>query len=230
MSGVPDREFEDVNFTANDDTALHGWFFPAVSNRVFIVSHGNAGNISHRSRMGDFLNEELDVNVFMYDYRGYGRSEGEPSEEGTYSDIRGAYSYIRSRGYAPSDIFLLGQSLGSAIAVHLATEVPVGGIILEAPFTSVAAIARQIIHVPLDWVLQTRYDSLSKIPRLRILVAIIHAKADPVLPFELGRELFEAANQPKMFFQVDGEIHKGVIMALGLERLSELKAFLFDGR
>jgi fermentation-respiration switch protein FrsA (DUF1100 family) len=227
LSGAPESDFEDVRFVAGDGTPLHGWFIPSGSDRVLIVSHGNAGNISHRGSMGDFLKEELDVNVFMYDYRGYGLSEGEPSEEGTYSDIRGAYAYTRSLGYAPSNIYLMGQSLGSAIAVNLAAEEPVGGVILEAPFTSVHAIVRKIFHVPLGWVIRTRYDSVSKMSRIRVPVAVIHADGDPVLPIELGRELFEATNQPKSFFEIDGEIHEGAIMALGLERLNELKKFLF---
>ena len=230
LSGSPVNDFEDVRFTADDGTPLHGWFMPAGRNEVLIVSHGNAGNISHRGSMGDFLTDEFDVNVLMYDYRGYGRSDGEPSEEGTYSDIRGAYAYIRSRGYEPSDIYLMGQSLGSAIAVDLAAEEELGGIVLEAPFTNVAAIVRHVFHVPLDWIIRTRYDSLSKINRIRAPVAFIHATDDPVVPVELGRELFEAASAPKMFFEIEAEIHEGAIMALGLERLQELRDFLFEER
>ncbi len=225
--GSPSSPHDDVYFEARDGTRLHGWFLPHGAGRVLIVSHGNGGNIGHRREMADFLRQELEIDVFAYDYRGYGNSDGSPSEEGTYSDIRGAYDYARSRGYAPEKIYLMGQSLGTAVSVDLASEERVGGLILEAPLTSVAGVARRIFGLPMGWILRTRYDSIGKIGRIRFPIAIIHAQDDPVLPFDLGAELFDAANEPKLFFAVDGEVHEGAIMGLGLEKLGELKEFLF---
>lgn len=225
---TPRVVYEDVDFEAADGTRLHGWFIPAPGRSVLIVSHGNAGNIGHRASMADFLHEELQVSVFLYDYRGYGRSEGTPSEDGTYADIRGAYARMQSLGYGARDIFLLGQSLGTAVSVDLAAELEVGGVILEAPFTSVAGVARSLFYVPLDWLLGTQYDSLEKIARVRAPIAIVHARDDPIVAFDLGSALFDAAPEPKRFFAVDGEVHEGATMALGLGRLRELKDFVFD--
>jgi hypothetical protein len=191
------------------------------------MNHGNAGNISDRHEMGEYLAEELDVSVLMYDYRGYGKSEGQPSEEGTYSDIRGAYAYVRSRGYPPSTILVFGQSLGTAIAIDLAAHETVRAVILEAPFTSMGAVARRhAFGLPIDYILTTRYDSLSKAHAIRVPVAVIHANRDPVIPFELGMDLYREFPGPKRFFEVQGEIHEGALLALGVERTRELKEFV----
>jgi fermentation-respiration switch protein FrsA (DUF1100 family) len=148
LAGTPSVPFEDVSFTATDGTELHGWFIPADSQQVLIVSHGNAGNIGDRAVMGEFLLEEFGVNVFMYDYRGYGLSEGKPSEEGTYLDIRAAYQWVLDRGYAPPSIVLFGQSLGSAVTIDLASEAEVGGVIIEAGPTRIGDVVRRHFHVP----------------------------------------------------------------------------------
>ena len=229
LVGHPRLPYEDVFFRASDGVRLHGWFMPRQhTGAVVIVSHGNAGNISDRYEMGEYLTQELDVNVLMYDYRGYGMSEGEPSEEGTYSDIRGAYAYIRSRGYPPSMVFVFGQSLGTAIAIDLAAQETVGGIILEAPFTSVRALARHLTFgLPIDYLLTIRYDSLSKTDGIRAPVAVIHSRRDPVIPFALGMDLYQQLPGPKRFFEVQGEIHEGALLALGIERTRELKEFVF---
>jgi len=120
LVGAPSVPYEDVDFEAADGVALHGWWIPTDSARALIVSHGNAGNIGDRASMGEFLREEFGINVFMYDYRGFGQSQGRPTEDGLYADIRGAYRWIGDRGFAPEDIYLFGQSLGSAVAIDLA--------------------------------------------------------------------------------------------------------------
>jgi uncharacterized protein len=227
-AGMPAAPFEDVFFDAVDGTHLHGWWLPRPGAAgALILSHGNAGNISHRAVAGDFLREELGVNVLMYDYRGYGRSDGSPSEEGTYSDIRGAYSHVQSRGFKPESIILMGQSLGTAVTMDLAADENVGGVILEAPFTSVAGMARRFWwSLPVRSLLSTKYDSLSKISRVKSPIVFVHATGDPVVPYALGRELFEAANAPKQFFEVPADLHEGATMGLGLEAVKQLKALL----
>jgi uncharacterized protein len=228
MVAEPLGQFEDVFFEALDGTRLHGWWFPKNdAANALIVSHGNAGNISRRISMAEFLRNDLGVNVFYYDYRGYGRSEGEPSEAGTYSDAHGAYRHVRGRGFAPDSILLLGQSLGTAITVELAVSEKVAGVILEAPFTSVTAVASRFFwRLPIGLLMKTKYDSLAKISRLRVPIAIIHATEDPVIDYSFGRELFEAANPPKEFFEVRGEFHEGAIKGLGHDALQHLKTFL----
>lgn len=228
MVGTPTRPFEDAYIVAADKTQLHGWWLPVEgSRRAVIVSHGNAGNISHRTEMGDFLRGEFGMNVLMYDYRGYGKSEGAPSEAGTYADIRAAFEHVKKRGFEASSIVLMGQSLGTAVTVDLAAEQPVAGVILEAPFTSVAAVAKRLyFSLPLGYLLQTKYDSLSKIGRIRAPLAIVHAKRDPVIRFEFGRELFDAAAMPKQFFEIDSDLHEGAIIALGVEKAARLREFI----
>lgn len=151
--------------------------------------------------------------------------------EGTYSDIRGAYEHVRSRGFAPASIILMGQSLGTAVTVDLAATEMVGGIILEAPFTSITAVARKLYWpLPVSWLLSTKYDSLSKISQMQAPLAIVHATEDPVIAYAFGRELFEAANPPKEFFEVKGSVHEGAIMALRLAEIRKLHEFLFGVR
>lgn len=143
LSSSPQSPYEDVQFPAADGTMLHGWFLPFKdSNRVFIISHGNAGNIGYRSEMAQYVRQEFRADVLLYDYRGYGKSSGEPSEQGLYSDLKGALAYVRSRGYSARSVYLMGQSLGTAVTVDLASREPVAGIILEAPFTNVRGVAR----------------------------------------------------------------------------------------
>src|SRR5262249_41066216 len=138
LADSPHLPFENIYFNSADGTRLHGWLIPSKeSGRVFIISHGNAGNIGDRWEMGEFVNRSFQSSVFMYDYRGYGKSEGEPSEAGLYSDLRGALTFIRSRGYGNDAIYLIGQSLGTAVTVDIASKEHVAGIILEAPFPSI---------------------------------------------------------------------------------------------
>lgn len=230
LAGSPHIPFEDIRFSAGDGTRLHGWFIPFKdSKRIFIISHGNAGNIGDRYEMGEFINREFQANTLMYDYRGYGQSEGRPSESGVYSDLSGAVRYVLSRGFSPNDVYLIGQSLGSAVTVEIAGQQPVAGLILEAPFTSIRALARRIaFSLPVDYFLRARFDSLSKIRNVRSRIAVVHGTRDPVIPFALGQQLFDAAPAPKRFFQVDAEIHEGALMALGVERTKELREFLFN--
>jgi len=117
-----------------------------------------------------FVHEQLGSSVFMYDYRGYGQSEGQPSETGLYSDIDGAIQYVRSRGYDTQHIFLFGQSLGTAVTIDAASRQRVAGIILEAPFTSVAGVARKLVILPVGFILSNRFDSLAKVARVTVPV------------------------------------------------------------
>ena len=225
---TPQSDYEDLYFETDDGVRLHGWWFVMESPDVLIVSHGNGGNIGYRVEMGEFLREELRVNIFLYDYRGYGQSEGSPSEEGTYSDIQAAYQTARARGFLPESIYLMGQSLGTGVSVDLASRETIGGMILEAPFTSAGATLRHHFRIPIDWLIQTSYDSLAKIERINAPLAVVHARGDPVVPYALGNALFEAAPEPKRLFTLDAALHEGAIMGLGVQRIGELRAFIFE--
>ncbi len=228
LVATPQSDYEDLYFETEDGIQLHGWWLATESPHILIVSHGNGGNMGYRAEMGEFLREELRVNIFMYDYRGYGQSEGSPSEEGTYIDIQAAYRTARRRGFLPESIYLMGQSLGTGVSVDLASRETIGGIILEAPFTSVGATIRHRFRIPIDWLLTTRYDSLGKIERINAPLAVVHARRDPVVPYELGNALFDTAPNPKRLFTLDADLHEGAIMGLGVQRIGELRTFIFE--
>jgi fermentation-respiration switch protein FrsA (DUF1100 family) len=156
------------------------------------------------------MQERLGVDVLLFDYRGYGLSEGAPDEEGTYRDARAAYGHlVRERGLPPGRVVLFGESLGAAVAVQLALEQPGHrALVLEAPFTSVADMARALYPLlPLRRFVRTRYDSLSKVPRLSRPLLVLHGERDEIVPFAQGRRLFEAAASPKRFFAIRGAGH-----------------------
>src|SRR5581483_4444145 len=166
--GLP---FEELRLTAEDGASIHGWFLPAPSSKpgyAILFCHGNAGNISHRLTKSRLL-RPLGLAILLFDYRGYGRSEGTPSEEGTYWDAEAAYRYlVDKKGYSPDRIVLYGESLGAAVALELALRRASRALILESPFTSVPDMGQRIFpYLPLRWLLRYRYDNLAKIPGLR---------------------------------------------------------------
>lgn len=202
----------DVFFRAVDGTQLNGWWIPGSGPWTLLFCHGNAGNISHRVHKA-FLFHEEGINVFLFDYRGYGKSRGRPSEQGAYRDGDAAYRYlVETRKIAPDRVLLYGESLGCAIAVELARRHPAGGIILESPFTSTIAMANLFFPwLPAQWIIRDRYDNLSKIPQIHIPILILHSPQDDIVPFAMGRKLFEAASGDKTFFEMTGDHNEGYI-------------------
>lgn len=202
--------YEEVSFAAADGTALHGWFVPGRPELpALLFCHGNAGNISHRVDNLRLLHR-LGLNVLIFDYRGYGRSSGRPTEEGTYNDARGALAWLERRGWGPDRTILFGRSLGAAVALQLALEVSPAGVILESPFTSVAAMGRHhspILWLLAGWLLNARYDNLEKIVHLKAPLMILHGDADDIVPARMGRALYEKAPEPKRFHLLPGAGH-----------------------
>jgi uncharacterized protein len=209
--------YEDIRFPAKDGVELHGWLVPATDARFTLVwFHGNAGNIGHRVDNIKYLHRSLGrpllPNIFIFDYRGYGRSAGslsDLSEEATYRDAEGALAYLRGRqDLAQTRLVYFGRSLGSAIAVEMARQHAPAGLILETPFTSIQDMARVALpFLPVGAWLRTRYNSLGKIPEIRVPLLVLHGNRDEVVPYEQGRRLFEAANEPKTFFTIHGARH-----------------------
>ena len=199
--------FEDVWLTTSDSVRIHGWYVPAASTNapVFLFFHGNAGNISHRMEKLSILHN-LGASVFMIDYRGYGRSEGKPNETGTYRDAQAAYDHLTKHlNLDPKTILLYGESLGSAITVELATHVACGGVVLEEPFTSVTDIAQKMFpFLPVSYLVQNRYDSLSKINRLHAPLLIFHSYNDEMFPMSYAESLLAAAPEPKQLIRLRG--------------------------
>lgn len=206
--GAVDLAFEDVVFFAEDGTRLFGWWIPhpeAVG--TIIYCHGNAGNISTRLNVCAGLHQ-LKVNVFIFDYRGYGRSRGWPGEIGLARDARAAFEVVRAR-YDDDDnppVIIYGASLGGAVAVGLAMEKPARGLILEGAFTSSIDVGeRWFPWLPIRAIARYRFDALSKIMAMHIPKLIAHSPRDQVIPFDLGGQLFTAAPEPKIFVSLAGE-------------------------
>ena len=204
------RPFEDVRFKASDGVELNGWFFPASTNShrpklAVLVCHGNAGNISHRLDTCAAL-LATGVNVFVFDYRGYGRSQGRPSEEGTYRDAQAAYQWLRQKGFAGTNIIAFGESLGGGIAAELAVREPLGGLVLQSTFTSIPDMGAELFPwLPVRWLGTIHYDTQSKLPRLHVPVLVMHSPADELIRFHHGQSNFAAANEPKLFWELKGE-------------------------
>ena len=205
------RAHEDVFFYASDGTQLNGWFFPANSNVVILLCHGNAGNVSHRLPLiGTLL--RAGASVFAFDYRGYGRSAGKPSEKGTCLDAEAAWQWLRDRGFAGTNIIALGESLGGGVVCELATRKPLGGVILQSTFTSVPDLAAEMMPwLPMRLLLTTRFDNREKLKRLTVPVLILHGRKDTIIPFHHAEKNHRAANEPKFFAELDGDHNDALI-------------------
>lgn len=221
---------EDCWFTADDGTRLHGWYAKGTESNLDLTLlwyHGNAGNITHRlENMRDLLG--LGVNVFIIDYRGYGKSDGDPDEPGIYKDGIAAYDYlIDEKDLTKDNIVLFGRSLGAAVAVEVATKRDVRGMILESAFTDAKAMARIIMpFVPVGAVISSKFDSVGKIKDIHIPVLFTHGDRDSIVPIDLGKKLFEAANEPKYFYTIEGADHNDTYIVGGKEYYQQFKQFL----
>jgi len=231
-------QIEDVQLTAADGVRLHGWYCtprlgtaggalaPVEARATLLYLHGNGGNISHRY---DFVNElvGLPVNVLIIDYRGYGKSEGRPSEEGLYMDARAAWDYLTTARAVPAaQIVIFGKSLGGAVAIDLATKVGPCGLIVQSSFTSIADMAGEVLPFVPRFVIRTKMDSLSKIVSVSSPKLFIHSQADEIIPYRLGRRLFDAARPPKQFYEVKGAPHNLTNEIGGAPYYEALRAFI----
>jgi fermentation-respiration switch protein FrsA (DUF1100 family) len=202
---------EDVWLTAADGVRLHAWWVPDDKARfTFLAFHGNASNVANRAPTYEFLHG-IHVNVFALEYRGYGRSEGKPSEVGVYRDAEAAYDYlVNAKGVDRKTIISFGQSLGTAVATHLSTRRQVAGLVLEAPFPSASRVARKIFwFLPgLSLLTYGQFDTRTWLKEIRAPVLIVHCSQDPVIPFQFGQEVYEEALPPKNFVQVNGFCHE----------------------
>jgi fermentation-respiration switch protein FrsA (DUF1100 family) len=203
------RPFEDVHFQAVDGVGLHGWFFPADTDStrkrfIYLLCHGNAGNISHRlDHCAALL--ETGASVFIFDYRGYGRSQGRPGEEGTYLDAQAAHQWLRQKGFAPTNIVALGESLGGGVASELALRESLGGLILQSTYTSIPDVGAELFPwLPVRWISTIKYDTRARLSRIRVPLLIMHSREDGLIGFSHAEGNFAVANEPKMFWEIAG--------------------------
>jgi len=220
-------EFEDVYFFSSDGMKLNGWYIPAKEPRITVLfCHGNAGNISHRTEIIDMLSK-LGLDVFIFDYRGYGRSQGSPTEKGLYLDAQAAYKYlIDKRNLYEGSIVVYGKSMGANVAVELCSKVKPGALISESAFTSASDMGKKLFpFLPIRWLITIKYDALSKIKDMTIPKLIIHSEDDEIIPFQQGRKLFEAAPEPKEFYPMRGGHNEAVFQAKE-DFIKKIDAFL----
>ncbi len=222
--------YEEVRFPAADGVRLHGWLLPGKAERpLLLFAHGNAGNISHRiDNLAQF--QSLGLTVFIFDYRGYGLSEGQITEQGSYKDIHGALVWLQQRGWKPQQMTYFGRSLGGAVALQLALEKPPGGLVLESAFTSVARMGWH--HQPLSyallgwWALSSRYDNLDKIDQLNCPLLLLQGDKDRTVPPKMARQLFARAPQPKSLYLIPGADHNDTYDVGGTPYWNQWRVFI----
>ncbi len=202
--------FEEVSFVSADGTQLHGWFMdhPDASG-VALFCHGNGGNIASRAESLMLLNQRHKLATMMFDYRGYGKSEGHPSEQGVFADARAARKWLAARKQiSEQEIILMGRSLGGAVAIELASTDGARGLVLASTFTSMPDVAKHVLPIiPSRLIMTQRFNSLSKIKNYNGPLLHSHGDADRLIPIELGRKLFAAAPGRKQFIVIPNAGH-----------------------
>lgn len=204
---------EEVWLEAGDGVRIHGWFISAGTSaeRTVLFCHGNAGNISDRIGFAAML-VEWGCNVLLFDYRGYGQSQGSPNEKGTYADAHGAWRFLTETMSIPAErIILFGRSLGAAVAAELASHTEPAALILESGFTSLPDIGAHLYpYMPVRLIARNRYPTLERIGKIKTPVLIAHSREDELIPFDHSLRIFAAANEPKEFFEMTGSHAEGV--------------------
>ena len=220
--------FEDVELLTEDKVRLHGWFIPSDNARgTLLFFHGNAGNISHRLDSIAIFNR-MNLDVFIFDYRGYGQSQGRVSETGTYLDAEAAWFYlVETRAIDANKIIVFGRSLGASIAAWLASRHRPAALILESSFSSVPSMAQRLYpFLPVKWLSDFSYDTRQYVSRIDCPLLVAHSKGDEIIPYAEGRLVFDAAPADKQFLDMrgghnDGFIATGQAYSDGLSRFIE---------
>jgi len=221
--------YDDIYFTDEMGVRLNGWFIPSRPGDLTLLwFHGNAGNISHRLENIRLVHEKIKAHIFIFDYRGYGRSEGQTSEEGTYKDAQAALHYLRTQKRIDGNrLVLFGRSLGAAVATHLAMHEDALALILETPFASIQEMAKVAFpFLPIGRFLRTRYDVLGMIPKAKPPVLVMHGDQDDVVPYTQGKKVFDAAREPKEFYTIRGAHHNNTFIAGGEPYFEALRDFI----
>lgn len=220
-------EHEELSIRTDDGETLHAWWVPAADARgAVLLFHGNAGNISHRIDYARMFHR-LGYSTLLLDYRGYGRSSGAPSEQGTYRDALAARQWlVETRGVRDADIVIFGESLGGAIGCWLAQRHPPRALVLASTFTSVPDLGAEVYRfLPVRLISRYKYDTHACVQEVRSPLLILHSARDDIIPYSHGRRLFEAAREPKTFLEIDGGHNDGFVF-MRPEWVKGLGAFL----
>jgi fermentation-respiration switch protein FrsA (DUF1100 family) len=222
----PSPDIRDVMLTSSDGRAIHGWWLPSPgSTGALLYLHGNAGNLSHRGETIVQLREALGLSILIIDYPGFGKSTGVPTEAGCYSAADAAYEWLtQEQKLPPREIVIFGKSLGGGVATELASRKDHRALMLVKTYTSLPDVGSYIYPwLPVRMLMRNRFDSLSRITACHRPLLVAHGTADEIIPFELGKRLYEAANEPKTFLAMGGHSHNDPFPA---EFYSGLKDFL----
>lgn len=208
--GLP---FKDIIFETKDGNKINGWFIPNEKAKYTVYFlHGNAGNIGHRLEKIKML-LDIGLNVFIIDYRGYGKSEGMPKEKGLYLDAVAGYNYlVKNLGINPDHIILFGESLGTAISVYLASNVKVKALILEGSFSCGRDFGKRLYPFIPSFLFSNTYDSIGRIKRIECPVLFIHSRFDDIIPIDMARKLYDNASEPKYFSELPDGNHNSAFM------------------
>lgn len=220
-------DYEDITFNTVDNVELHGWYIPHNhSNQVVLFFHGNAGNISHRRDSIEIFHR-LGLNIFIIDYRGYGQSKGRPDEQGLNHDAMAAWDFLTmKKGFTSKQILIFGRSLGGAVAVNLASKVQARGLMLESTFSSAPEFSRTVFPILSRLVfMRFKFNSAENIRHVQFPVLVLHSPEDEIMPFHLGEQLFNSANQPKRFVSMRGDHNNGFLHSQPVYE-QELNSFL----
>jgi fermentation-respiration switch protein FrsA (DUF1100 family) len=222
----------ELSFRSTDGVLLFAWWFEAVPRRdgepipVILWAHGNAGNLTGRAQHAQALAGE-GLSVFLFDYRGYGKSEGSPDESGIYADAEAAYAHLTGElGIPASRVVLMGRSLGSAPAARLAARVPHAATVLISPVPSARRMARRMFAgLPVDWLARSRFPVIEWVTQRSTPLLVVHGEEDQVVPLHFGREVFDAASEPKQFVLLPGAGHNDILAVAGRDYLVPLASF-----
>jgi fermentation-respiration switch protein FrsA (DUF1100 family) len=226
--------YDEVAIRTDDGEILSAWWIPAPESRgVALHLPGNAGNISHRIDYA-LMFRALGFSTLLVDYRGYGKSTGKPSEEGTYSDADAAWRWLTEMREIPGrDIVVYGESLGGGVSSWLASRYPPRALVLASTFTSAVELGAELYwFLPVRMISRFRYDTLTRLAAVHAPVLVIHSRADEIVPFAHGEQLYAAANAPKAFLEISGG-HNDSAVFMRREWVEALGAFLDrtgDGR
>lgn len=220
--------YEDIRFQNDDGLTLHAWYFKGKKDTTLLYLHGNAGNIGDRLDKIQLL-RRFGWNILIFDYRGYGGSEGEPTIDGVVRDTEAALRFLTTVKKCPNEkIVLFGESLGGALALPLAKRGPLAAVILESTFTSLREMAKSIYPFVPSFLIPNVYRSVEEIRHITAPVLIIHGTDDEIIPVEMGRRLFKAAPHPKRMFEVPKAHHNDVYLTTKLEYLKNIEEFLTE--
>ena len=220
-----DFNFREVFIDVEKNLKLKAWLIENdfKNKKTLVFFHGNAGNLSNRTYKLNQLSK-LDLNIIILAWRSFSGNEGEPSEQNLYNDAKKTIDWLNSRGVKNKNIILYGESLGTGIAVELSQTNQFGGIILESPFTSMTNAAKNIYPwLPVKYLLKDKYDSEKKIKNLQIPILIMHGKKDNIVPFKMGKKLYDLANNPKFFYFTENDDH---MMTFDEKLVNTIKNFL----